>query len=286
MIIDEENPLGPRDKNPRESKKNAIAKSPLRYPGGKSRGAKIIMKHFPRMTQMCSPFMGGGSIEIACAASGIRVYGYDIFEPLNCFWHYLLKDPKALHAEVKKLHPMSPEQFKTYQKTNATMPDSIERAAMFYALNRASFSGSTMSGGMSPDHPRFNDSNMKTLLNFNQPNLTVEYMDCLDAIKKHSELFLYLDPPYLLEQTTQNKLYGVQGSTHKGFDHQSLFDLLKDRPNWIMSYNNGAEILEMYKDFKIIEPEWAYGMSEDKSANEALIFSHDLDPTNFFSFST
>ena len=259
-------------------------KSPLRYPGGKSRAAKIIMKYFPKIDEMCSPFMGGGSIEIACAEKGIRVHAYDIFEPLNCFWEYLLKDADALYAEVEKLHPMTRDQFYEYQKTNANMPDSIERAAMFYALNRSSFSGSTLSGGWSPQHPRFNKSNMETLRNLKLPNLTVEHLDCLEAIKKHKDLFLYLDPPYLLEQQNQNKLYGVQGSTHQGFNHQGLFDLLKDRDNWIMSYNNGAEIMEMYKDFKIIEPQWAYGMSKDKKAKEALIFSKNIDPDAFLPF--
>jgi DNA adenine methylase len=253
-------------------------KSPLRYPGGKSRAAKIIKLYFPtEIKEMCSPFFGGGSIELSCAAEGIRVHGYDIFDPLVCFWKYLLEDRKALHAEVKKLHPMSPKQFIEYQAKNPVMPDSIQRAAMFYALNRGSFSGSTLSGGRSPDHPRFNDSNMETLLAADLPTLSVNKLDCLEALDRHPNIFVYLDPPYLLEQQQQNKLYGVNGSTHSGFDHKALFDKLKNRSNWIMSYNNSPEIMEIYKDFEILEPQWSYGMSKNKSANEALIFSKDID---------
>ncbi|MGI0004763.1 MAG: DNA adenine methylase, partial [Candidatus Nitrosotenuis sp.] len=57
-------------------------KSPLRYPGGKSRAVNIIAKYIPKGTKkLCSPFFGGGSFEIACAQTGTRVYGYDSFQP-------------------------------------------------------------------------------------------------------------------------------------------------------------------------------------------------------------
>jgi DNA adenine methylase len=282
MLINMRNLVNPtqpepaNDNDPPCATNHRRAKSPLRYPGGKSRAAKKILPHFPEVSEMVSPFVGGGSIEIALAAKGVRIHGYDIFDPLVCFWKYLLEDRKALHAEVKKLHPMSPKQFIEYKAKNPVMPDSIQRAAMFYALNRASFSGSTMSGGMSLGHGRFNDSNMETLLDFYQPTLTVEHADCLQALDRHPDTFAYLDPPYLLEQQKQNKLYGVNGSTHSGFDHQALFDKLKDRSNWIMSYNNSETINSLYSGFTIFEPKWAYGMSSIKTSNEVLIFSRDL----------
>lgn len=74
-----------------------MIKSPLRYPGGKSRAVKIISKYIPKeTTSLCSPFFGGGSLEIYCAQNGIRVYGYDSFWPLVDFWQVLLKNPQKL----------------------------------------------------------------------------------------------------------------------------------------------------------------------------------------------
>lgn len=203
--------------------------------------------------------------------------GYDVFQPLVAFWQYLISDPAGLYNMVKTLHPMSKEDFVMYRDGNPTMTG-LEQAAVFYALNRCSFSGSTMSGGMSNGHPRFNLSNMETLLSFNAAGLTVENMDFRDSIASNPNEFIYLDPPYLLKKES-NKLYGVAGSTHKDFNHDDLFELLKDRPNWIMSYNSGTEILEMYRDFPTCMPEWAYGMSKDKSSKEVLIFSKDLKET-------
>ena len=89
-----------------------MLKSPLRYPGGKSRAVSIISKYIPKdTTQLCSPFFGGGSLELACAQSGIRVYGYDIFGPLVDFWKLLLTNPKKLADNVEKYRPLKKEKF-------------------------------------------------------------------------------------------------------------------------------------------------------------------------------
>ena len=79
-------------------------KSPLRSPGGKTRAVKHILPHFPEdMKELCSPFLGGGSIELALASKGVQVYGYDAFEPLIWFWRTLLERPDALAAEADSL---------------------------------------------------------------------------------------------------------------------------------------------------------------------------------------
>jgi DNA adenine methylase len=67
-------------------------KSPLRYPGGKSRAAVYIIDNYIKTPKtVCSPFVGGGSIELELANRGTRVFCYDNFEPLVVFWQELLK---------------------------------------------------------------------------------------------------------------------------------------------------------------------------------------------------
>ena len=39
-------------------------KTPLRYPGGKSRVAPMLVDKMPRMTEYSEPFLGGGSTAI------------------------------------------------------------------------------------------------------------------------------------------------------------------------------------------------------------------------------
>ena len=249
-----------------------LQKSPLRYPGGKSRAVSYILGLIPQNTkEMVCPFMGGGSIELACASLGIKVFAYDIFKPLVYFWKKAIKDPKQLAKEIKKYHPISKNQFYDLQK-KIMISNKEDQAIMFFVLNRSSFSGSTLSGGMSPDHPRFNLSSIERVLDFEIKNLTVNLMDFKQSLKKHPDILAYLDPPYLIKST----LYGHKGDTHRGFDHQGLFEILKHRKKWILSYNDSKEIRELYKDFKIIVPNWKYGMSADKASKEVIILSPDL----------
>ena len=58
--------------------------SPLRYAGGKSLAVGHILEYLPDgVTSLVSPFIGGASVEIACANElGIDVLGYDIFSIL------------------------------------------------------------------------------------------------------------------------------------------------------------------------------------------------------------
>ena len=69
----------------------------------------------------------------------------------------------------------------------------------------------------------------------------------------------------------RDKLYGDAGSTHAGFDHQSLHKILTARDRWVMSYNDCEQIREMYKDYEIREAAWAYGMNKSKESSEILI---------------
>jgi len=254
-----------------------FVKSPLRYPGGKSRAVKIISKYIPKdTTELCSPFFGGGSLEIHCAQNGIKVYGYDSFGPLVDFWQVLLKNPKKLAAYVKKYHPLKKEKFYELQKIQLESKSKLERAAVFFVLNRTSFSGSTLSGEMASggkdNNPRFTKSSIDKLKTFRIKNLTIQQSDYKKSIPTHKNALLYLDPPYLI----QSKLYGKKGDLHKNFDHHTLVKILKKRNNWILSYNNSKEIHQLYSDYTILYPDWKYGMSNNKKSREVLILSHDL----------
>lgn len=258
-------------------KQQISTKSLLRYPGGKTRGVDAIVQFFPPdLKEVCSPFFGGGSLELYLASKGIKVHGYDVFKPLVEFWECVIKSPKQLADIVQTYYPLQRDTFYDLQKTQTRFRTKIERAAVYYVLNRSSFSGATLSGGMSPQHPRFTLSSIQRVRDFYNPNFEVKKSDFKRSIKEHANTFLYLDPPYLIESA----LYGKKGDTHKDFDHNSLCEILKERSNWILSYNDCDKIREMYAAFKMLSPSWKYGMSNNKSSREILIFSHDINPFN------
>lgn len=249
-----------------------IPKSPLRYPGGKNRAVKTIYALIPsNVKELCSPFLGGGSIELACTTR-MQVFGADIFEPLVAFWQALLADPVLLATRIESYFPLTKAKFYELQAQHMLIDDQLEMAAAFFVLNRSSFSGTTLSGGMSPGHPRFTLSSIERVRTFKADGISVEKADFRDFLPKHETSFLYLDPPYLNGQG----LYGVKGATHRGFDHAALADLLSRRDGWILSYNDSVDIREMYKEYRILKVEWTYGMNKTKASSEVLILSRDF----------
>ena len=261
-------------------------KSPLRYPGGKTRAVKIILDHIPEDTgELCSPFFGGGSIELAVAERGTRVVGYDLFKPLHWLWKALLEDKEELAKIADSFRFFNDEFYETktgtsvvrglWKKDFLDLRDelrnakeySVRNAAIFYALNRSSFSGETLSGGYSKraGYVRFTDSSIQRILDFEGKNFGVECECFKTSILKNPNALIYADPPYALDK---HKLYGDKGNMHKGFDHLALYEVLSSRSNWILSYNNKEWIREMYKDYEILDVSWAYSMNNIYSKKE------------------
>lgn len=218
---------------------------------------------------LVSPFLGGASIELACASEGIEVHGSDAFAPLVNFWQRAIDDAPRIAELANRYLPLPKDKFYSLQQDYDLLDDNWEQAAVFFVLNRSSFSGTTLSGGMSPGHPRFNEPAIKRLCSFSISGLSVTCLDYREAMEEHPDDFLYFDPPY----ANGEKLYGNRGDMHNGFNHEDLADLLKKRDGWILSYNDTPLIRNLYASYKIDTPSWTYGMSEDKRSKELLILN-------------
>ena len=243
-------------------------RSPLQYPGGKFYARKILRDYFPfRLKEMASPFLGGGHIELELASQGVKVYGSDLFKPLTNFWSFLKKDPISLSTRVWDYHPLSNKRFYELQADFFNIPEALERAAVYYVLNRCSFSGLFLQGG-SRDHLRFTKEGIINLRRFHMPNLEVENLDCIEAIRKHPDKFLYLDPPYDINQP----LYQEGKTNNQQFDHYGLSQELRKRRRWVLSYNDTPRIRKLYSGYPMVTPEWTYRMT-DKKSSELLILS-------------
>ena len=256
-------------------------KSPLRYPGGKSRAIKLIKEYIPSdIKKLASPFLGGGSLELYYASRGVEVAAYDLFTPLCWFWKALLTDPQSLanksdshrdyggyaSKQMTNLRGLSKPNFLKLRDLLADQKEySLASAAIFYALNRSSFSGETLSGGYSRQaaYTRFTDSSIKRIRDFKVDRFSVQNKAFEESIAENQDAFLYCDPPYLLE--TGNNLYGKSGDMHKSFDHEKLCEMLKQRTDWVLSYNDSEQIRKMYAGYEIIPLSWSYGMKNVSS---------------------
>lgn len=258
-------------------------KSPLRYPGGKSRVAKYIAKFFSdNISKIASPFFGGGSVEFELMKQGKFVIASDIFVPLTAFWQQLQSDPKALALQCQKYLSVPDKsifvemQCELRSLLNSNNPSQFEMAWRFFCINRRSFSGTTLSGGFNAGQ-RFTPSSIERLLQCNLSSLSItsgDYWSILSKVDTYDAI--YADPPYLLNSST---LYGDRGSTHKSFDHYRLSDHLHSLTDKliVLSYNDHPEIRELYKDWHIEPLSYAYGMNKTKKSNEIIIINDCSD---------
>ena len=249
-------------------------KSPLRYPGGKTRAISILRRyldeHYRGRRILLSPFLGGGSFELDCASRGYEVHGNDLFRPLVTFWTVLRDTPDALQERVRQLCPVTKETFLRFRQTILELTDPLEIAAAYFVVNRCSFSGATFCGGFSAEaaEKRCNPSAILRLLS--PPFASISNLNALDFLREHPEsdtTVVYADPPYYI--TTY--VYGKDGDMHEGFDHAGLAALLKTRRDWVLSYNDCPYIRELYAGCRILTESWAYGMNASKPSTEVII---------------
>jgi len=130
-------------------------KSPLRYPGGKSRFTKLIAPLLGEFKEYREPFAGGASIFFHTKHNCGNLKQYwinDSFKDLYLFWYHARNDNGALLEEIEKLRSKFANRGKElydFIKIQAESLSSLERAAAFFVMNRISFSGVSYSGGFS-----------------------------------------------------------------------------------------------------------------------------------------
>jgi DNA adenine methylase len=259
-----------------------LAKSPLRYPGGKSRALKQILPLIPsNISEFREPFVGGGSVYFAVRSifhNHIKSYWInDLNYDLYCFWKQTrdnvaelvkaLVDIKANYNNGSVLFEKLTES-KDLLGKNREMLSEFERAVRFFVLNRITFSGIVDSGGYSQAayEKRFTDSSIARveLISPYLSGVKITCRDYTDALFPDGEdVFIFLDPPYW--KATESKLYGTRGTLHTSFDHVQFAENVKKCPHkWLITYDDSPVIRELF-DFAEIQ-EWTlqYGMNNYK----------------------
>ena len=125
-------------------------KTPLRYPGGKSRACTKMDPYFPDLrnyTEFREPFLGGGSVAIHISKKypHLKITVNDLYEPLINFWVQLQTFGDELTEKIREYKSNHPEPvsakelFLNSKKViNDKSIDDLERAAAFYIVNKCS----------------------------------------------------------------------------------------------------------------------------------------------------
>lgn len=257
-----------------------MIKSPLRYPGGKSRAVKFLKDFFPKeFKEYREPFFGGGSVGIYIEQhyNNIRLIGNDLNYELFCFWLSVKDNIDELAAnilEIKNTYTDGRELYSDIINRRKSNLSTLQRGIDFFVLNRITFSGVADSGGYSEQsfQKRFTISSIDRLIKAHDVVKDFEFYsnDFEDIISKDGEdVFIFLDPPY--HSASKSKLYGKNGDLHMGFDHHKLHEILKNtKHKFLMTYDDSEFIRNLYKDFNKIDWNLQYGMNNFKQKKSAI----------------
>ncbi len=245
-----------------------MIKSPLRYPGGKSRAVDLIASLVPKFDEFREPFLGGGSVFIYLKQKfpNKKFWVNDLYVELFKFWQMSQHNVDAVIEKVyewrnnfsdgKMLHKFLAE--------NISQFNDLEKAAAFFIFNRITFSGTTESGGYSEQayHGRFTESSIQRLNHFGKVigDAKITNFDFQKVIETEGEnVFIFLDPPYF--SATKSALYGKNGNLHKGFDHVRFAETMKNcKHNWLITYDDSEFVRELFSFANIIPWDLTYGM--------------------------
>ena len=271
-------------------------KTPLRYPGGKSRALSKLFQFIPDLkdyTEFREPFLGGGSvaIEIGKRYPHIDIWVNDLYEPLYNFWKVLQSDGQKLRdilIQLKQRHsdPSSAKQLFLDAKDYLAKPvgNSIDRAVSFYIVNKCSFSGLTENSAFSKQasESNFSVNGIEKLPEYSLmikkwkiTNLSYEHM-----LSDEEGTFIYLDPPYEIK----SNLYGRKGDMHKGFDHDQFANMCdKSTSPILISYNSSQLIRDRFDGWTVAEFAHTYTMrstgcynKEQASRKELVLMNYEM----------
>jgi DNA adenine methylase len=272
-------------------------KTPLRYPGGKSRACEKMGPYFPDLRnydEFREPFLGGGSVAIYITKKypNLDIWVNDLYEPLVNFWQQLqifgidLKDKLVNLKTANNTPELAKDLFlKAKEQINDQSLPSIDRAVAFYIVNKCSFSGLTESSSFSQQASQSNFSlrgieklpaYSKLIEHWRITNYSYDYL--MDG---NMGAFVYLDPPYDIK----DNLYGRKGSMHKGFDHDKFAaDCSACYMHQLISYNSDQLVKDRFKNWKVAEFDLTYTMRsvgeymrEQKQRKELLLFNYNKD---------
>ncbi len=248
-------------------------KTPLRYPGGKSRACTKLAQHFPDLksyTKYREPFLGGGSVALYVSKlyPNLDIWVNDLYRPLAIFWQQLQHDGDAMQDKLWSIKNNYPDRdtarelfIQSKEDVNDETKDDFSRAVSFYIINKCSFSGLTESSSFSPQASESNFSfrGIEKLADYGKliENWNITNFDWKELVTDDPKTFVYLDPPYEIGP----KLYGKLGDMHKYFDHDDFAKTCDEfTAPQLISYNSSQVIRDRFANWNAAEFDHTYTM--------------------------
>ena len=248
-------------------------KTPLRYPGGKSRAVTKMGQYLPDLREykeFREPFLGGGSVAIYLSKMypNLSIWVNDLYEPLVNFWLSIQNNGEELYKDLRDLkekHPNRDSARGLFNESKEIINDgeknNQDRAVAFYIVNKCSFSGLTESSSFSAQASESNFSmrGIEKLIGYQGiiGDWKITNTTYGDLLTNWQDTFIYLDPPYDIK----DNLYGRKGAIHKRFDHDKFAeDCDRHTADMMVSYNSSQLVKDRFKDWTAAEFDLTYTM--------------------------
>jgi DNA adenine methylase len=271
-------------------------KTPLRYPGGKSRALTKLSQYLPdlkKYTEYREPFLGGGSvaIEVCKMNPHLDIWVNDLYVPLYNFWRVLQDQGQELRDQLVQLKYRHPEPVSAKELfldakdiLNNNQTSNLSRAVAFYVVNKCSFSGLTESSSFSKQASESNFSmrGIDKLPGYSQiiKDWKITNVSYEELLSDDAQCFIYLDPPYDIK----DNLYGKKGNMHNKFSHDGFAsDCDRFVSPQLISYNSSQLIRDRFNSWNTAEFEHTYTMRsvgeymrDQQQRKELVLMNYDI----------
>lgn len=275
-------------------------KSPLRYPGGKTKLAEFLCGLIDaNVGDGCTYFElyaggAGAALDLLLNGNVERIVLNDADVHIYDFWDSILHHTDFFLQRMWD----TPVNMDSWHHQRAIYADEhnegkytpLEIGFATFFLNRTNRSGiitkagpiggANQSGKYKLDC-RFNKTSLAHRIEriaervadievYNEDTLTFIQQNIGRLSDEHS--FMYLDPPYYKNGSS---LY-LNAYSHQ--DHENLRDLMSEIRNlkWMISYDDVEEIRDMYANFVNREHELSYFLQDKRKTKEFFVFSDAL----------
>lgn len=269
--------------------------TPLRYPGGKGKLVPYVKRIFEQNALVdgvyVEPYAGGAAVamELLLHEYVTKVYINDISAGVAAFWRSLLNDTDALCAAISRAKVTMPEWRR--QRAIQLAPEEHDDLTLGFStffLNRTNRSGILSAGviggkeqkGQWKLDARFNAEDLikrihviariRSRIEFHQRDALAFINSVVPSLPAKS--LIYLDPPYYVKGSDLY-LHHYQHDDHLKIAKR--VGRLKSK-NWIVSYDNAAEVRAMYGQFRSIVYGLSYSAHERYKGSEVMFFSESL----------
>ena len=270
----------------------ATTYTPIRYPGGKTKlypEIKAILKSNDLLGHPYAElFAGGAGLAIKLLLKGdvssIVINDYDC--AVYCMWDAIVNHSEELCEFIDSV-ALDIETWKTMRDMyqNRGDIDNFELGKAAFFLNRTNVSG-ILSGGVIGGlnqtgsykmNARFNRETLKKKIadiGARRDDIEVTRLDAEDFIDDRmddSELFAYLDPPYV------QKGPGLYRSAFDEAKHRSLARKVGNaKSKWVVTYDADKLVDDIYGDYERGDLEISYTANVKAVGKEKIILGPEL----------